>query len=436
MTRRARRLRVGLPILLVALVTVVVPAPSAHSAPVIIDFEDQVPNTAVANNYAGVTFGNAVARSGVSSFTKSGVIYVSPTCPPSTAGCVGLTASFSPLVWRVRVWVGATSSPNSGSITLSTFDSSGGAQGSARFDLSSSSGPTRIEHPLEVVARSNTNSIATARITWTNVSAGEVAVDDFEFERLQADLSITPNPVDFGSAIVGGASVRRTATITSTGNIDAAVGTMSISGADAGDFSIATDGCSGRTLKPGTNCAVEIDFVAGALGSRTALLTNNNRSIPRFTRLVGTGATTTTTEGTTTTEPTVSDTTTTTRRGTIVTTTTTTIPPPTAGATLIVNPAVGPTGLVTEARGTGFPPGPVALTWSRGIGAGEAIAGADGTFVTSMLLFPRDLLGPRQLVATGGTTTAVADFLVVPSSVQPSGRDVIQITNARRLVQR
>jgi hypothetical protein len=139
------------------------------------------------------------------------------------------------------------------------------------------------------------------------------------------------------------------------------------------------------------------------------------------------GSTTTTT--TTTTRPTVP--------GSIPTTTVTLpptvdIPPPTPGATLVVTPALGPAGFVTGAVGTGFPPGPVELTWSGGIGTTMTIAGPDGTFSARVLVLPRDRLGPRALVATGGGTSTFAAFLVVPSTVQPSGSDVTTINRIRR----
>ena len=112
------------------------------------------------------------------------------------------------------------------------------------------------------------------------------------------------------------------------------------------------------------------------------------------------------------------------------------LPPPTVGATLTVGPELGPAGFVTGAVGTGFPPGPVTVTWSPGIGTTTAIVGPDGTFTTRVLVFPNDRLGPRALIATAGATTAYDAFLVVQSTVQPSGQDVQQINRIRRFNQR
>jgi hypothetical protein len=113
-----------------------------------------------------------------------------------------------------------------------------------------------------------------------------------------------------------------------------------------------------------------------------------------------------------------------------------TVPPTTPGVTLTVTPPIGPPGFVAVAQGSGFAPGPVTLTWAPGIGTVTATADTSGRFDAPMLVMPRDRIGLRQLVATSGTTSAGAAFLVVPNTVQPSGKDVAQITRIRRFLQR
>lgn len=125
-------------------------------------------------------------------------------------------------------------------------------------------------------------------------------------------------------------------------------------------------------------------------------------------------------------------TTTTTSTSTTIATTTTTAPS-TVVATLLAHPALGPPGFVTSVRGTGFPPGPVALRWEGGVGTASAVAGPDGTFTAQFLVLPGDRPGPRSAVATSGLVSANAPFLVVQGTVKPSGRDVSQITRLRRL---
>ena len=120
------------------------------------------------------------------------------------------------------------------------------------------------------------------------------------------------------------------------------------------------------------------------------------------------------------------------------TTTSIVVPPITPGAALTVNPKLGPPGFVAQAIGTGFPAGPVELVWTPGIGRTIVTAGPDGSFTTQVLVFPKDRIGPRTLVATGaGGASANAPFLVVPPTVQPTaGTDVAQITRIRRFTQR
>jgi hypothetical protein len=63
----------------------------------------------------------------------------------------------------------------------------------------------------------------------------------------------------------------------------------------------------------------------------------------------------------------------------------------------------------------------VTLKWEPGQEALTRIrTGADGTFRTQMLIFRKDQIGQRTLIATGrGFTQAQAPFLVVPNGQQP-----------------
>jgi len=94
---------------------------------------------------------------------------------------------------------------------------------------------------------------------------------------------------------------------------------------------------------------------------------------------------------------------------------------------LTVNPAIGPQGFVTQATGTGFPPGAtVKLTWSAGISQtpGLVTVKPDGTIDAQVLIFHHDQVGPRALVATSVSGTRFGpvpsgQFLVVPRGAEP-----------------
>jgi uncharacterized repeat protein (TIGR01451 family) len=93
---------------------------------------------------------------------------------------------------------------------------------------------------------------------------------------------------------------------------------------------------------------------------------------------------------------------------------------------LALVPALGPPGFVTSATGTGFPANAViALKWQPGLGRTSLRTTARGDFRVPMLVFDKDRLGPRRLIASSATTSGgafdpvAAGFLVVPASIQP-----------------
>ena len=107
-------------------------------------------------------------------------------------------------------------------------------------------------------------------------------------------------------------------------------------------------------------------------------------------------------------------------------TTATTAPPPIVGPgpACVLDPPVGPPGFVTQARCERFPAATTAtLRWSPGIGVVTVPTGS-GSFSVPVLIFPRDRLGPRNLIAEAPGASVSVLFVVVPPSVAPSGGDV------------
>jgi hypothetical protein len=111
-----------------------------------------------------------------------------------------------------------------------------------------------------------------------------------------------------------------------------------------------------------------------------------------------------------------------------------TVPTPSPSATpspipgfhpqMTLSPRVGPPGAVAIVAGTGFPPNtPLTLAWKPGIGSMSVTTDATGAFSDHpQLIFPRDQLGLRALVATPSGVTAT--FLVVPPPMSPGDSDV------------
>lgn len=81
----------------------------------------------------------------------------------------------------------------------------------------------------------------------------------------QSELSLTPDPLAFGTVDLGNMPVVDSFTLENVGAADANITGVSLAGPDA-EFTIAADNCSG-TLAAGASCTIDIQFDAAANGS-------------------------------------------------------------------------------------------------------------------------------------------------------------------------
>jgi hypothetical protein len=82
---------------------------------------------------------------------------------------------------------------------------------------------------------------------------------------------VSPSSLTFPVQTVGVAGAPQTVTVTaSTGALQ--ITKAAVTGADTGDFSLASDRCSGVDLAVSTSCAVSVTFTPTAAGARTATL--------------------------------------------------------------------------------------------------------------------------------------------------------------------
>jgi hypothetical protein len=233
-----------------------------------------------------------------------------------------------------------------------------------------------------------TNLVATDR--------NETTPDVFVRDR-PPRVAASPNPLDFGSSLLGSLGVTREATVRSTGITPARIGDITIGGRDAGDFVVAANPCSGQTLAPGATCQVQVLFIGTANGDRVGTLRiANDAGDPVTLRLTGT----------------------------------------VGRPSLEVDPERGPPGTVVIATGSGFPAfAPITLRWSVGITADPlvpVVTDENGSFVTQVLVLPRDREGDRRLRATatvpGLTLDPVTDrFLVTRPTMVPPTSGLIQV---------
>lgn len=86
------------------------------------------------------------------------------------------------------------------------------------------------------------------------------------------DISVLPVSHDFGSAPVGSNSAAVTFTIGNEGSAALIIGTLSLVGADAAQFAVTNDTCSGQSLAVSAMCTVDAVFSPTSEGTKNASL--------------------------------------------------------------------------------------------------------------------------------------------------------------------
>lgn len=107
-----------------------------------------------------------------------------------------------------------------------------------------------------------------------------------------AAASLSATSLDFGTRALGSPSPPQTVVATNTGGAPLVIGADALGGANAGDFTIAADGCGGQTLAPTQSCTIVVFFTPQGTGPRTATYTINSNASnnPTVVALTGAGA--------------------------------------------------------------------------------------------------------------------------------------------------
>ncbi len=85
-------------------------------------------------------------------------------------------------------------------------------------------------------------------------------------------LEPAANPVEVGTATVGGTPTTQTIVLTNNGNLAGGYYIAVIAGGDIGSFQIVSEDCTGEPIAPGASCSVEVRFAPQKAGVRTARL--------------------------------------------------------------------------------------------------------------------------------------------------------------------
>ena len=84
--------------------------------------------------------------------------------------------------------------------------------------------------------------------------------------------SVAPTTILYSKVVQGTTSTPQTVTLTSSGTGAVTIGAVSLTGSDAGKFSITSDGCSGKIIAPSSSCTVDIVFTPTSATAVTAAL--------------------------------------------------------------------------------------------------------------------------------------------------------------------
>ncbi len=108
-------------------------------------------------------------------------------------------------------------------------------------------------------------------------------------------FSASPSPLAFES-VADGRTSTATLTVTNAGSANLIFGAnaLSLSGTNATDFAVTSDGCSGQTVAAGAVCTVIATFTPSIIGGESATLTfqDNAADSPQQVTLTGTGLST------------------------------------------------------------------------------------------------------------------------------------------------
>ena len=224
--------------------------------------------------------------------------------PTSEGSCVpargiGLTPS---AVSFGSVNLGSTSpgktvtvtSIGAGAVTLSSISFTGPNPGD--FTITGNTCPATIASgascSVTVAFAPGTAGTRTASLTFTSNGTGSpqsVALSGTG-QALTRMLDVSPSSLKFGTVNLGSTSSGKTVTVTSSGTGAATLSSISLTGADPGDFTITGNTCP-ATIASGASCLVTVAFAPGTAGTRTASLTftSNGTGSPQSVALSGRG---------------------------------------------------------------------------------------------------------------------------------------------------
>ena len=271
--------------------------------------------------------------------------------------------------------------------------------------------PPQATCPFKVSVKPTAGGARSVLVIATGAS-GEAAQATLRIRISVAKLAITPIPMLLGTVIVGTPAAAKAMVVKNLGDVAVKVSKITLTGPQASEFVIVSDGCTGKTIAPKKTCPLTVAGTPAAAGLRAVEITvASSLKLPTkgSLRLIGKAVVTTT----------------------LVPLTTPTTPTPPASTIqrfdpkLVMNPAVGTPGRPTEAQGSGFPANSVVqLAWQGQPVLRDVTTDASGSFRVSVVLLRGERPGTRFMTVVdqepnfGGVR---APFLLQLPTFQPPG---------------
>ncbi|MGA2983069.1 MAG: choice-of-anchor D domain-containing protein, partial [Terriglobia bacterium] len=219
---------------------------------------------------------------------------------PTSVSTAGVTISGASVTFNNQV-VGTTSAPqtitltNSGSATLNIASVDVTGPNFADFLLTNDCGNSVAPGANCIVSATFTPSATGSRsasVKITDNAAGSPQTVALSGTGIAPAFTPSTASLEFGSQLVGAPSAAQTETVTNSGTANLTISTATIGGANASDFAISKDTCSGSTVISGSTCAVGVTFTPAASGTRSASLffADNAAGNPQSVSLSGTGS--------------------------------------------------------------------------------------------------------------------------------------------------
>ncbi|VAX11329.1 hypothetical protein MNBD_GAMMA26-2654, partial [hydrothermal vent metagenome] len=122
-----------------------------------------------------------------------------------------------------------------------------------------------LRNPLGIAFAPNSSRLFVA-------SPNTGTTETFGLDRNYGDIEVSPGSRDFGSILVGNSSAPGSFGVSNVGSGDLTIGTVTLTGADADEFSIQSNGCTSQFLAPTAGCSVDVLFNPTSGGSKSAIL--------------------------------------------------------------------------------------------------------------------------------------------------------------------